>query len=64
MEYETHSKLQVPLLLSLGEGQTALLKATTSGDTDLVYIVLLHLKEKMGKREFEVSTYAAIVNNC
>lgn len=55
LEYETHSKLQVPLLLSLGEGPTALLKATASGDTDLVYIVLLHLKEKMGKHEFLVT---------
>lgn len=55
LEYETQSKLQVPLLLSLGEGSTALLKATASGNTDLVYIVLLHLKEKMGKREFELT---------
>ncbi|XP_034828699.1 vacuolar protein sorting-associated protein 16 homolog [Maniola hyperantus] len=55
LEYETHSKLQVPLLLTLGEGPTALLKATASGDTDLVYIVLLHLKEKMGKHEFELT---------
>ncbi|CAH1635593.1 unnamed protein product [Spodoptera littoralis] len=55
LEYETHSKLQVPLLLTLGEGPTALLKATASGDTDLIYIVLLHLKEKMGKREFELT---------
>lgn len=57
LEYETRSKLQVPLLLALGEGPTALLKATASGDTDLVYIVLLHLKEKMGKHEFEVSYF-------
>ncbi|CAH2085639.1 unnamed protein product [Euphydryas editha] len=55
LEYETRSKLQVPLLLTLGEGPTALLKATASGDTDLVYIVLLHLKEKMGKHEFELT---------
>ncbi|XP_053605989.1 vacuolar protein sorting-associated protein 16 homolog [Plodia interpunctella] len=55
LEYETRSKLQVPLLLQLGEGPTALLKATASGDTDLVYIVLLHLKEKMGKHEFELT---------
>ncbi|XP_072929304.1 vacuolar protein sorting-associated protein 16 homolog [Epargyreus clarus] len=55
LEYETRSKLQVPLLLALGEGRTALLKATASGDTDLVYIVLLHLKEKMGKHEFELT---------
>lgn len=55
LEYETRSKLQVPLFLTLGEGRTALLKATASGDTDLVYIVLLHLKEKMGKHEFELT---------
>ncbi|KAG6441802.1 hypothetical protein O3G_MSEX001993 [Manduca sexta] len=55
LEYETHSKLQVPLLLSLGEGHTALLKATMSGDTDLVYYVLLQLKEKMSKNEFEMA---------
>ncbi|XP_048477907.1 vacuolar protein sorting-associated protein 16 homolog [Plutella xylostella] len=55
LEYETRSKLQVPLLLALGEGGTALLKATASGDTDLVYVVLLHLKENMGKHEFELT---------
>ncbi|VVC94450.1 unnamed protein product [Leptidea sinapis] len=55
LEYESRSKLQVPLLLELGEGVMALLKATNSGDTDLVYMVLLHLKEKMGKNEFELT---------
>ncbi|KOB74958.1 Vacuolar protein sorting-associated protein 16-like protein, partial [Operophtera brumata] len=39
----------------LRNGPAALLKATASGDTDLVYIVLLHLKEKMGKHEFELT---------
>lgn len=55
LEYESHSKLQVPLLVSLGEWRTALLKATATGDTDLVYIVLLHLKEKMAKHDFELT---------
>ncbi|CAK1543933.1 unnamed protein product [Leptosia nina] len=55
LEYETHSKLQVPLLLSLEKGEIALSKATASGDTDLVYIVLLHLKEKMSKHQFQVT---------
>ncbi|XP_059053540.1 vacuolar protein sorting-associated protein 16 homolog [Achroia grisella] len=55
LEYETYSKLQVPLLLTLGEGPRALQKATASGDTDLIYIVLLHLKEKMEKHEFELT---------
>lgn len=58
LEYESHSKLQVPLLLTLGEGAAALRKATASGDTDLLYVVLLHLKDKMGKHEFEVTKLA------
>lgn len=32
--------LQVPLLLSLGEMESALSKAIDSGDTDLVYLAL------------------------
>ena len=32
--------LQVPLLLSLGEMESALTKAIDSGDTDLVYLAL------------------------
>lgn len=38
---------QVPLLLSIGEEDTALTKATESGDTDLVYLVLLHIWQKV-----------------
>lgn len=36
----------MPLLLKLGENKKALLSATESGDTDLVYTVLLQLKEQ------------------
>lgn len=39
--------LQVPLLLSIGEEDTALIKATESGDTDLVYLVLFHILQKV-----------------
>lgn len=39
--------LQVPLLLSIGEEDTALTKAIESGDTDLVYLVLLHILQKV-----------------
>lgn len=39
--------LQVPLLLSIGEEDTALMKATESGDTDLVYLVLFHIWQKV-----------------
>lgn len=38
---------QVPLLLSIGEEDTALVKATESGDTDLVYLVLFHVWQKV-----------------
>ncbi|KAL7608003.1 hypothetical protein Lser_V15G10326 [Lactuca serriola] len=37
---------QVPLLLGIGEEDTALTKATESGDTDLVYLVLFHIWQK------------------
>lgn len=38
---------QIPLLLSIGEEDTALLKATECGDTDLVYLVLFHIWRKV-----------------
>ncbi|CAI9262007.1 unnamed protein product [Lactuca saligna] len=37
---------QVPLFLGIGEEDTALTKATESGDTDLVYLVLFHIWQK------------------
>ncbi|XP_077252312.1 vacuoleless1 (VCL1) [Tasmannia lanceolata] len=46
VEHEPHSSKQVPLLLSIGEEDTALTKATESGDTDLVYLVLFHIWQK------------------
>ncbi|KAG5520419.1 hypothetical protein RHGRI_033113 [Rhododendron griersonianum] len=46
IEHEPRSSKQVPLLLSIGEEDTALTKATESGDTDLVYLVLFHIWQK------------------
>ncbi|KAH7835433.1 hypothetical protein Vadar_026116 [Vaccinium darrowii] len=46
VEHEPRSSKQVPLLLSIGEEDTALSKATESGDTDLVYLVLFHIWQK------------------
>ena len=54
MDYEPKASLQVPLLLRLGEDRPALVKAIESGDTDLVYTVLLHLRENMPLGEFQV----------
>ncbi|CAH9107500.1 unnamed protein product [Cuscuta europaea] len=52
VEHEPRSSEQVPLLLSIGEEDTALTKATESGDTDLVYLVLLHIWHKRSALEF------------
>ncbi|KAK6912435.1 Vps16, C-terminal [Dillenia turbinata] len=52
VEHEPRSSKQVPLLLSIGEEDTALLKATESGDTDLVYLVLFHIWQKRPPLEF------------
>ena len=57
MDYEPKASLQVPLLLRLGEDRPALVKAIESGDTDLVYTVLLHLRENMPLGEFQVSLF-------
>lgn len=51
---EPKSSLQVPLLLKLGESKKALLSATQSGDTDLVYTVLLQLKETSQMGDFQM----------
>lgn len=34
-------------MLSIGEEDTALVKAAESGDTDLVYLVLFHIMQKV-----------------
>uniref|UniRef100_A0A2N9GNG9 Vps16 C-terminal domain-containing protein n=1 Tax=Fagus sylvatica TaxID=28930 RepID=A0A2N9GNG9_FAGSY len=52
IEHEPRSSKQVPLLLSIGEEDTALMKATESGDTDLVYLVLFHIWQKKQPLEF------------
>ncbi|KAH0002331.1 vacuolar protein sorting-associated protein 16, partial [Aureobasidium melanogenum] len=47
LEHEPRAGKQVPLLLNVEEDSLALDKAIESGDTDLVYHVLLHLKKKL-----------------
>lgn len=46
LEHEPRAGKQVPLLLSVGKESIALDKAIESGDTDLVFYVLLNLKKK------------------
>ncbi|KAJ6998320.1 hypothetical protein NC653_014495 [Populus alba x Populus x berolinensis] len=52
VDHEPRSSKQVPLLLSIAEEDTALMKATESGDADLVYLVLFHIWQKRPALEF------------
>jgi len=47
LNHEPRAGKQVPLLLNMEEDEIALSKAIESGDTDLVFFVLLHLKKKL-----------------
>ncbi|XP_029034323.1 vacuolar protein sorting-associated protein 16 homolog [Osmia bicornis bicornis] len=55
IDYEPRAHQQVPLLLTLGEERAALSKAVDSGNTDLVYTVILHLRENMTLSDFQMS---------
>ncbi|KAK0537430.1 Vacuolar protein sorting-associated protein 16 [Tilletia horrida] len=52
LEYEPRAVDQVPLLLNMHEDKLALIKAIESGDTDLVYHVLLRLKSQLSRGDF------------
>ncbi|KAI9787079.1 MAG: hypothetical protein M1835_002860 [Candelina submexicana] len=58
LNYEPRAGKQVPLLLSMEEDEIALDKAIESGDTDLVFFVLLHLKRKL-----PVASFFRVINN-
>lgn len=55
IDYEPRAQLQVPLLLRLGVEQAALNKAVESGNTDLVYTVILYFQKNMPLANFEMS---------
>ncbi len=57
LEKEERSGEQVPLLLNMGETKKALRQAIYSGETDLVYLVLLHMKKKL-----EPAIFFSIIN--
>ncbi len=42
LDYEPRAADQIPLLIAMKQDDVALAKAIDSGDTDLVYLVLLH----------------------
>jgi vacuolar protein sorting-associated protein 16 len=58
LNYEPRAGKQVPLLLNMEEDSIALDKAMQSGDPDLIYYVLLHLKKKL-----PLSTFFRTIND-
>uniref|UniRef100_T1IUZ1 Vacuolar protein sorting-associated protein 16 homolog n=1 Tax=Strigamia maritima TaxID=126957 RepID=T1IUZ1_STRMM len=54
LDYETRASEQVPLLMQLDQIHQAMTKAIESGDTDLVYFVLLHLEESLDQGTFQM----------
>ncbi|KAJ3276060.1 hypothetical protein HDV01_006230 [Terramyces sp. JEL0728] len=52
LEFESCAADQVPLLLNMKQDDLALKKAIESGDTDLVYLVLFHMKRILQAAEF------------
>ncbi|OCK81859.1 vacuolar protein sorting-associated protein 16 [Lepidopterella palustris CBS 459.81] len=52
LNYEPRAGKQVPLLLNMKEDTIALDKAIESGDTDLIFHVLLHLRKKLPLASF------------
>lgn len=47
LDHEVKASDQVPLLLTMKEDRLALSKAVDSGDTDMIYFVLLHLHKRL-----------------
>lgn len=58
LDYEPRAGDQVPLLMSMAQDELALVKAIESGDTDLVYHVILYLK-----RKHQLGEFFRIINN-
>jgi hypothetical protein len=52
LNHEPRAGKQVPLLMNMEEDEVALDKAIESGDTDLIFFVLLHLKKKLPGASF------------
>lgn len=52
LNHEPRAGKQVPLLLSMEEDEIALDKAIESGDSDLIFFVLLHLRKKLPLASF------------
>jgi len=51
LDYEARAPEQVPLLMRMNKNEIALQKAVESGDTELVYMVIDHMKNNMSKTD-------------
>jgi vacuolar protein sorting-associated protein 16 len=58
LNFEPRAGKQVPLLLNMEEDEIALDKAIESGDTDLIFFVLLQLKKKL-----PLASFFRVINN-
>nr|CAB3477864.1 unnamed protein product [Digitaria exilis] len=56
------SPSQIPLLLSIDEQDKALSKAIESGDTDLVYLVLFHIWQKLAVEKKAPLDFFGVIN--
>merc|ERR1712137_215560 len=52
LDFEPRAADQVPLLISMEQDALALKKAVESGDTDLMHLVLLHIKRTKTMKQF------------
>ncbi|KAM0858443.1 hypothetical protein ACQ4PT_047830 [Festuca glaucescens] len=62
VDHESQSSKQIPLLLSIDEQDKALQKSIESGDTDLVYLVLFHIWQKVAVEKNAPLDFFGIIN--
>lgn len=64
LDFESSAGSQVPLLLKMQQGERALSKAVESGDTDLIYLALLHMKRTLTTAElFRIASGNALASS-
>eukprot|EP01122_Echinamoeba_exundans_P014185 TRINITY_DN6375_c0_g1_i2.p1 TRINITY_DN6375_c0_g1~~TRINITY_DN6375_c0_g1_i2.p1 ORF type:complete len:830 (+),score=168.25 TRINITY_DN6375_c0_g1_i2:36-2525(+) len=52
LDFEPRAQEQVPMLIRMRQAERALEKAIQSGDTDLVHLVILHLRRDKSREQF------------
>ncbi|KAI4999587.1 hypothetical protein ZWY2020_004176 [Hordeum vulgare] len=62
VDHESQSSKQIPLLLSIDEQDKALQKSIESGDTDLVYLVLFHIWQKISVEKSAPLEFFGVIN--